>query len=147
MLAVIAAAHVARDFVSGAPGAGHAPLAEMTEVPQPTIQGILDALVQAGLLARTADGRGTRYVPARDPDTIRVKDLRDALRRDARAEGIRADVERRTGSELRRVLRAVEEGGGGSGENLTLRELAAIAGEGREGGAAVGPPVRPGGET
>ena len=143
MLAVIAAAHVARDFVSGAPGVGHAPLAEMTEVPQPTIQGILDALVQAGLLARTADGRGTRYVPARDPDTIRVKDLRDALRRDARAEGIRADVERRTGSELRRVLRAVEEGGGGSGENLTLRELAAIAGEG-DGGttAAARPPGR-----
>jgi membrane protein len=130
-LAVVAAAYIARDFVSGDPGGARtalAELAELNEVPQSTIQEILDALVQAGLLARTADGRGTRYVPGRDLDTIRVKDLQDALRRDARAEHMRAGIERLVGPELRRVLHAAEEECRSSRQNLTLRELAAVVG-------------------
>jgi membrane protein len=137
-LALIAAAYVARDFVSGV-ARGHDALGERLGVPQPAMQEILDALVRAGLLARTAGGPEPRYVPGRDVDTIRVKDLQDALRRDARADGVRADVESRVRPELRRVIRAGEELSS-SRRDLTLRELAALAGEGDGAAGAERPP-------
>ncbi len=124
-LAVVVAAHIAGDFVSGGRRRDPAALADLVEMPAPVIQEILDALVEAGVLVR-ATGREPGYVPGRDPDTIRVRDLQDALRRDARAEHARAEVERRIEPELRRVLRAAEEERRISGQNLTLRELAAL---------------------
>jgi membrane protein len=122
-VALIAAAHVARDFLQGDGGDG---FAELTEVPQPTLQEILDALVRSGLLARTVSGGQERYVPGRDPDTIRVEDVRVALRRDPRADEIRADVERGLEPGLRRVLQAAEAERRDSAQNLTLRELAGL---------------------
>ena len=84
-LALVATAHVARDFLSGGSSCSPTALAELLQVPLLMIEGILEALARAGLLARTALGREVRYLPARDVDTIRVEDVRDALRRDAAA--------------------------------------------------------------
>lgn len=126
-LAVIAAALVARDFIEGRPRRGHVALAQRLEVPPPVMEEILEALVRSGLLARTTGDGEPGYVPARDLDGIRLKDLRTALRRQPHADGIRADVERQAGPELQRVLREAQAAGERSPSNLTLRQLADMA--------------------
>jgi membrane protein len=123
-LAVIVAAHVARDFLSGAPPRSPAALADLVEAPPLTIEETLEALVRARLLAGVSSGGG--YLPARDLDTIRVDDLRNAVRRDAQAEALRDGVERRIEPELQRVLHAAEDESRSSPQNVTLRELAAM---------------------
>jgi membrane protein len=129
-LAVALAARVARDFLAGAPRRTHEQLAELLEVPPPTVEEILEALVRAGLLAKAVSGREIGYVPGRDLDGIRVADLRDALRRDPAADPIRAAVARQIGPGVRRVVDAVEAEGRESRANVTLRELAALPARG-----------------
>lgn len=138
-LAVVVAAHVARDFLAGKPTSGAAALADLLEVPALTIEEILDALVRAGLLAQAATGRVVRYLPTRELDTIRVRDVKDALRRDAQAEAVRAEVERHIEPALQRVLRAAEEESRSSPQNVTLRELAAMLGPGDTAGPTAAP--------
>jgi membrane protein len=123
-LAVVVAAHVARDFLSGSPPHGAAALAHLVDVPALTVEETLDALVRAGLLARTTTGGDVGFLPARDLDAIRAQDLRDALRRDVQADRVRAELERHLGPELHRVLEATDEERRRSPQNLTLRELA-----------------------
>ncbi len=142
-LAVIVAAHVARDFLSGGPWRSQLALSELLEVPPLTLEEILEALVRAGLLARIASGREVGYVPARDLDAIRVADVRDALRREAEAEAIRTAVERHIGPELQRVVRAADEESRSSPRNVTLRELAGMLGRGDAVAAAAAPVERP----
>ena len=127
VLAVAVAARVARDFLDEGPRRSDAELAELLEVPPPAVEEILEALVRNGLLARTVCGREIGYVPGRDLDTIRVSDLRDALRREAQANDIRAIVERQLGPDLQRVVAAVDEEARNSSLNRTLRELALLA--------------------
>ncbi len=142
-LAVVAAAHIAREFLSGGPPRSPAALGELLQVPVLTIEETLQALARAGLLAQTTAGREVRYLPARDLDTIRISDVRDALRRDAQAEELRADVERRLEPALLRVLTAAQEESRRSPQNLTLRELAAMLGA----GGAVAPTAARGAPT
>jgi membrane protein len=125
-LAVALAARIARDFIDDAPRRPPEQLAEMLEVPLPTVEEILDALVRAGLLARTITSAGIGYVPGRDLDVVRVSDLRDGLRRDPGADEIRYAVSRQLDPGLQRALSAVEEEARVSRQNLTLRELAAL---------------------
>jgi membrane protein len=125
-LAVVLAAYIARDFLAGGPRRGPAALANLVEVSPLTVEEILDALVRAGVLARTVGARDVTYVPARDLDAVRLKDLRDALRREQRADDVRADVESHFGPELRQILLDVEEESTASPRNLTLRQLAAV---------------------
>ncbi len=127
-LAVVMAAYIARDFVSGGPRRSPDALANLVQVPPLTVEEILDALVRAGILAKILGGREIFYLPARDLDTIRLKDVRDALRREAQADEIRGEVERQFGPEFRRVLLDAEEERRVSARNLTLRELAALLG-------------------
>jgi membrane protein len=128
-LAVVATAHIARDFLSGRPLRGEAALAELVRMPVLTIEEILAALVRAGLLARTSSGPEVGYVPARDLDAIRLTDLQDAVRLEGQADQIRADLERQVGPELGQLLRSAEEQRRMSPQNLTLRQLAAIVGD------------------
>jgi len=142
-LAVVTAAHVARVFLSGGPWCSQLELADLMEVSPLTLEEILEALVRAGLLARTASGGEVGYLPARDLDAIRVDDLRDALRRDPHAETIRAGVERHLGPELQRVVHAAEVESRSSPQNVTLRELAAMLDRGDAITAAAPPPAVP----
>jgi membrane protein len=142
LLAVALAAHVARDFLAGLPQPDEAALAARVELPPAAVAEILEALVRAGLLVRTVGGGRTGYAPARDPGTIRVKDLRDALRRDARADGLRADLHRQLAPELRAALEAIEEEERTAPRNnVTLRELAAVAGPAAGAAPAGGAPA------
>lgn len=127
-LAVAAAAQVTRDFLTAGPRRSHEALAAILEVPPPAMEEILEALVRAGLLARSVSGHEIGYLPGRDPDAIRLTDVRDALRKDRQADVIRADVERHIGPGLRHVLDEVEEQNRASPQNLSLRELALLAG-------------------
>ena len=127
-LALIIAARVARAFLSGGPWRSPTALADVVDVSPLTIEETLEALVRAGVLARTGSGPDVGYLPARDLDAIRVGDVRDALRRDVEAEGIRAELERHLEPELLRLLRDAEEESRRSAWNVTLRQLAAMLG-------------------
>ena len=127
LLAVGVAARVARDFLEGGPRRTATQLAALHEVPVPEVEDILDALVRAGLLVRTVSGRDIGHVPGRDLDAIRASDLGDALRREPRADDVRAGVERQLGPGLQELLRSLESERRSSPHNATLRELAALA--------------------
>jgi hypothetical protein len=104
------------------------------------MEGVVDPLVRAGLLAPTPVGDEMAYLPGRDLDEVRASDVRDALRRDPAVDRFRAGVEQQLGPGLRRVLDAEEEERRTSPHNPTLRELAAIA---REAPAPVEEELRP----
>ncbi|MGC3999420.1 MAG: YhjD/YihY/BrkB family envelope integrity protein [Anaeromyxobacter sp.] len=124
-LAVAAVARVTCDFLAGGPRRTTAELAEALEVPALVVEDILDALVRAGVLVRVVAGAGIAFLPGRDPGDLRAADVREALRRDPRADPVRAGVERQLGPELQALLAAFEEERRRSPLNLTLRELAA----------------------
>ena len=144
MLAVALAAHVARDFLAAAPRSTAAELAARLEVPLPVVGDILDALARAGLLVRALGDREMGWVPGRDLDEVHASDLRDALRRDPRADDVRASVERQLGPDLRQALAAAELERRSSPSNLTLRELASLV---RSPDAAVAPGAAPRGDA
>ncbi len=136
-LAVVFAAHVARAFLSGMSPPGETALAELVAVPGAAVADIMDRLMRAGLLVRIANGKQVGYLPHREPGTICVKDLRDALRRGAHSEEARADLDRQLAPELRALLRALEkEDRESPGNSVTLRELAAMVGPGARGPAS-----------
>jgi membrane protein len=126
-VAVALAAEVTRDLVSGAHPAATDELARRLEVSPALAEEVLDALVRARVLARVVSGSSAGFLPARDVDQARAEDVRDALRRDPRADPYRARIERRLDPAVHRVLRAGEEWRRRSPQNLTLRELAAAA--------------------
>ncbi|HZZ86146.1 MAG TPA: YihY/virulence factor BrkB family protein [Anaeromyxobacteraceae bacterium] len=146
-LAVVVAAHVAREFLHGGPWRAQARLAELVDVPALALEETLEALVRAGLLARADVGGAVGYLPGRDLESIHVDDLRDALRREPQAEQVRADLEGRLGPALLRALQAGEEERRRSPSNVSLRELAGMvedaeatttAGSGRKASPPVG---------
>jgi len=129
-LAVVVAAHVARDFLAGAPRRSAAALAEAVGAPELAVQDVLDALVRAGVLVRTDEGGQPRHVPGRDVDALRVSDLRDAVRRDAEAEDVRADVRSHVGGELHGLLAELEQCARSAPQNVKLRQLASLVDRG-----------------
>lgn len=141
-LAVLVAARVARAFVAGERWRGGPDTADLVELSPLTVEQTLDALVRGGVLARAVTGREVTYLPARDLDTLRVEDVRAAVRREGDADALRAELERHVEPQLLRVLRAAEEPARDSGWNLTLRELAALVGPPGAGAAAAAPRSR-----
>lgn len=142
-LAVVLAARVARAFVAGAVWRGPSDTADLVELSPVTIEQTLDALVRGGILARAVTDGEAAYLPARDLDAIRVEDVRAALRKDHDADELRTALERHIGPALLGVLRAAAEPARDSGWNLTLRELAALAGRDAAEGARSAPEARP----
>jgi DNA-binding IscR family transcriptional regulator len=142
-LAILLAAHVTRDFLSGHPAPGGTELAGRLRIPRSTAAEALDALVAARLLARTAGGREPGYLPAHDPEGIRLGDLRDALRRDPRADVARAEIQARMPPRLRSALDAGEAEARHAATNSTLRELATLLPSGPPPAAAPEPAPRP----
>jgi membrane protein len=128
MLAVLVTARVARAFVAGVPWHAQAETADLAELSPLTIEETLEALVRGGVLARASGGGDAVYLPARDLDTLRVEDVRAALRKDGAAEALRAELARHIDPALLRVLHAAEEPARESGWNVTLRELSALLG-------------------
>ncbi len=139
-LAIALAAVVARPLVARGRRATADELAGRLELPPGLAEDVLDALVRAGLLARVVSGPRAGLLPGRDVDQVRAEDVRDALRRDPAAEAYRTHVERRLEPGLRRVLHAGDDWRRRSPENLTLRELAAVAARDEREGAGTEPP-------
>jgi membrane protein len=135
-LALLVAARVARAFVAGVPWRSRTGTADLVELSPLVVEQTLEALVGGGVLARAVSGGEAAYLPARDVDGLRVEDVRAAIRKDRDADALRAELERHVDPGLLRVLRAAEEPARDSGSNLTLRELAALAGPGTETGRA-----------
>ena len=138
LLAVLIAARVARAFVAGVPWRAELELAELRALSPLTIEQTLEALVRGRILARTGAGADVAYLPVRDLDSVRVEDVREALRRDVEAEGVRAELERRVDPALLRLLRSARLEAHESDWNVTLRQLSAM-GLATEGS----PPARP----
>jgi membrane protein len=128
MVAVAAAALVARAFLRGEPRPDPADLARRMEVPLPVVEEVVAALVARGVLARAAPGDA--LLPAQDPGTVRLQALRDALRRDPDEAPLRGALARAGGPRLEPLLRAVDAGALPAGEDPTLRALAEAAGDG-----------------
>jgi membrane protein len=124
-LALALAAEVARAFVAGGRPPAAPALAERLRIPPPLADELLETLVRAGVLARVVSAGAAGFAPGRDPAGVRAEDVRDALRRAPRVDGLRAAVERRLAPGLRRALRGAEEQRRRSPHNVTLRELAA----------------------
>lgn len=126
-LALGSMTRITMDFLAGeAPRRSSAIAAELGLSPQP-VEELLASLAGAGLLLAVADdgdesSGGGGYVLARDPSSITVKGVLDALKHaegdlDVRA-GAAADVE------VRRLLSKLDGELEGSAFNLDLRELA-----------------------
>lgn len=113
---------IATDFAAARPPRTSTAIAEDLALPEPRVAGSLALLERAGILA-VADHQGEScWIPARDPATVRVKDVLDALRRI----GPPVDLAPRTNSDLvaDRVLAGLESELDASDHNRTLRELA-----------------------
>ncbi len=114
---------IAAAFQRGEPLRTASGLAEELNVPPRAVQETLEQLVQHDVLARVERGAEDAFVPARALDTLRVKDVLDALK------GTRGDVElesmRPSDRRLDEVLRGLDREVENSALNLSLRELAA----------------------
>jgi membrane protein len=124
-LAVVAAAAVSRAFIEGRAPPTSLALAQALDVPPVAVDQVLEALVEAKLLARVAEGSELRYAPARDVDAVHLGDVEVAVRHDpsAEAQALRATLERTSGAELSALLRAHDEASRDA-DQPTLRELA-----------------------
>lgn len=113
---------IAQSFAAGEPPRSSTAIAEDLALPEPAVAGSLGQLARAGILA-VADHEGApAWVLARDPATVRAKDVLDALRRS----GARVDLPPRTASDVLadRVLDGLDDAVLASAHNRTLRELA-----------------------
>ncbi len=109
-------------FLGGEPAPSASTLATELKVPPRTVSEVLGALMRRDLVVQTTDDRDEGYLPGRDPDTITVLDLLDALRRE---EGTSSPpVKSRLDERVDRILDAFDETVGTSLPNYTMRELA-----------------------
>ncbi len=129
-LAIAVTALVTRDFLDGSPRRTHEELAEQLEVPPPTLNEIVTALVGSSVLARDVSGTAIGYVPGRDIDALRLEDVRDALRREGCTADLMLAIERQLGPSLQGLFQALEREGRDSPNNLTLRQLAELVSQG-----------------
>jgi len=124
-LALRAVLRTTLSFLEGGPRPTVAALAAEFGVQPRAVEGVLNALEQAGLLAAVdEDGQGgATFVLARDPGSIRIKQVADALSTAGDEEG---ELPERMGADetIDRLLRRLDGELAGSASNIDLRELA-----------------------
>ncbi len=122
-LGLRAVLRVALRFLRGDPPDRASTLAAELQVPEPSLQRVVDRLVSAGILARTGeDEENPGLLPARDLDRLRVHDVLDAVgERLGNGSLPTAEPVDRT---LAEVLDHLEEERAATPHNLTLRALA-----------------------
>lgn len=116
---------IAADFLAGeGPRNSGALAAELGITPQP-VEELLETLAGANLLVAVAEAPGSRgsgYVLARDPGSITLKSVLDALKDGEGDLDVRADTA--ADVEVERLLKKIDAEFEGSAFNLNLRELA-----------------------
>ena len=139
VLAPRLAARITRAFLDGAPPPTGEGMAQELGLAPRAIREVLERLVAAGLLARTEVGEDLEgYLPGRDPASIHLQDLLQALKHE---EGGRTpEPSGALDLAVDRARMALESEAVRSPANLTLRQLA----EGREGDE---PPMAEAGDT
>jgi membrane protein len=124
LLAVASAAEITRRFLDGAPPPTHPELTELLDAPAPTVQEVLNAMVKVGIVARVVCGQELGHLPARDVDSVRLFDVREAVRTSPEAVEIKEAVESRLRDSLRELIRMEEASYRQGAGSLTLRQLA-----------------------
>jgi membrane protein len=128
-LAVAIAAYATRRFFDGALPLTEEELVAAFGVPPQALERPLRGLIRAGVLVTTGStGPDPGYALARDPDTVRSSQLRQAVRCNPAADEIRRTVSDSLGRPLRDLLGAEDDARAHCGPNPTLRELAAAVG-------------------
>jgi len=127
-LALVVAGHVARSYLRGAPAWSGEGLSGALRIPKANTQRILDLLVKEGFLLRSGDDP-PRYLPARAPETIKVKTLLD---------GVRCFEEQQSGCRgtapdfgIQEIESRIDGAIGEALGAMTLRDLAQTLGEAR----------------
>lgn len=119
-----ASVRIASHFAAGRPPWSASELAEELGVPQATLEGGLAELVKTGILAETGERTDRCYLLSRDPGTIHLKDLLDALRGRAVAASLpAASEEAELDLRLADALQELDEGLAGTPANVSLVEL------------------------
>jgi membrane protein len=120
-LALLIAAHCARHYLWGEGAWNGKALAAALGIPRDNMEWLLHSLEQTGFLLSTHDDPPA-YVPAKAPESLRVKDLLDAVRRFGEGEsGYQGTAAGRGLEEVERQIDgAVTQALGG----MTLRDLA-----------------------
>jgi membrane protein len=123
-LAIAIAADVTRRFLQGCQPRTQTALAEALEVPPPSVEEVVNALVKASILVRAVCGHEIGYMPARDVDDLRVADVREAVRRDPAADELKAVLDRHLDPAVRDLMQITQLASRKGPNDLTLRELA-----------------------
>lgn len=121
-LGLILAAQVAQRYERGEPPWTCEALARALGIPQTNAERMLGVLEVEGILIRTT-GEQPTFVPARSPDTIRVKQMLDAVRCfEERESGCRGTL---PSGEIGRIEHAIDTAIASALGGMTLRDLAA----------------------
>jgi membrane protein len=125
VVALRAMARIGARFLAGGEAWTASLLANDLGVPQRPLQEILYLLASHGLLVETPRGEEDGFVPARDLDSMRVKEILDVLKGTVGP----VNVPRRTSvdEQIDRLMDGLERDLGESRHNITVRQLAEAA--------------------
>jgi membrane protein len=127
-LAVAVTALATGRFVNAGPPPTQGDLVTHLQAPAPTVDEVLDGLVKGGILVQAVAGEELGYVPARDIDSVRLADVRDAMRVDGEAKELKEDLRSELVPGLVELLDRIDQKARTSEDNITLRQLADLAG-------------------
>ena len=121
-LALRLCGRIADAFLGGRESCSAGDLANELGVAPRAVNGVLEDLVEHGILVRTGEGDDDRFVPARDPESIEVLDILTALKSEEGTVPLAANS--RLDERIDRILDGLETESRASLHNYTLRELA-----------------------
>ncbi len=129
-LALEVMARIGRAFLTADPSAARAwtreALAAELNAPDQIVDHVLCQLASEGIIvSATSGGSNSVNVLARDPDTVCVKDIIDAVRRDRRPQDVIGAIDEGLSDEVRAVTRGLDDEIARSPFNYTLRDLVA----------------------
>jgi membrane protein len=127
-LAIAVATLATARFLAAQPPATQSDLVRDLQSPAPTIEEVVEALVKGGILVRAVAGEALGLVPARDVDSLRLSDVKAAMRVDAGADELKRDLRAQLDRRLLELLDHIEHETTAAPTNITLRKLATLAG-------------------
>jgi DNA-binding IscR family transcriptional regulator len=121
-IALSAATRITASFLSGGEPWTSDKLARELSVPLAWLDGALNSLVAHRVLSIAASTEGKKiYLPARDPDQIRIVDVLDAMRRTPESQRVRD--EQSPDPKVAEVIGGLGRAARESPHNSTLKEL------------------------